>query len=52
MFFLILLNQGLNAHNCPLSAIPTGEKTVGGELEKWQLNIELCLKYLRIAGTD
>jgi epoxyqueuosine reductase QueG len=40
------------AVNCPSNAIPHGEKVdVRGTL-KWQLEIERCYHYWRLAGTD
>lgn len=40
------------ALNCPSRAIPDGDKTDIRGVEKWQLNIEQCLLYWRMAGTD
>ncbi len=40
------------AENCPSSAIPTGAKTTVRGVEKWQLNIQSCHRYWRVAGTD
>lgn len=40
------------AHNCPSGAIPKEEKEVVRGVEKWQINIEKCLHYWRVAGTD
>ena len=40
------------AYNCPSGAIPLGgEESVRG-VKKWQLEIEKCLHYWRVAGTD
>jgi len=40
------------ADNCPSSAIPKkGASTVRG-IEKWPLNVERCLHYWRVIGTD
>jgi len=40
------------SHNCPLGAIPKdGKKMVRG-VEKWRIDIEKCLHYWRVAGTD
>ena len=38
--------------NCPSKAIPDGDKTIVRGVEKWQLNIEQCIYYWRLAGTD
>lgn len=38
--------------NCPAAAIPDGEKTTVRGAEKWLLNVEQCLWYWRLAGTD
>ncbi len=40
------------AVNCPSGAIPQGDKTSVRGAEKWQLNIEKCIRYWRILGTD
>jgi ferredoxin len=40
------------AVNCPSGAIPYGDKTEQRGVMKWQLNIEKCIKYWRILGTD
>jgi len=40
------------AINCPSGAITTGDKTEVRGVKKWQLNIEPCLRYWRIIGTD
>jgi len=40
------------ADNCPSAAIPSGEKTNVKGVEKWQLNVEQCLYYWRLIGTD
>ncbi len=40
------------AVNCPSSAIPRGDPTIIRGVRKWQLDIERCLWYWRVAGTD
>lgn len=40
------------AINCPSGAIPYGDKTEVRGVMKWQLNIEKCIRYWRILGTD
>jgi reductive dehalogenase len=40
------------ARNCPSGAIPRGGKTLVRGVEKWQLDIERCLHYWRVLGTD
>jgi len=40
------------ADNCPSHAIPYEGKTNVRGMEKWQLNMEQCLRYWRIIGTD
>jgi len=40
------------AENCPSAAIPRGGKTTVRGVEKWQLNVEQCLWFWRVAGTD
>lgn len=40
------------AVNCPSDAIPYGDKTDERGVLKWQLNIEKCIRYWRILGTD
>ncbi|RKX26209.1 MAG: hypothetical protein DRP45_04085 [Candidatus Zixiibacteriota bacterium] len=40
------------ADNCPSGAIPHGGKTTVRGAEKWQLNVEQCLRFWRVAGTD
>ncbi len=40
------------AENCPSAAIPHGGKTMIRGVEKWQISVEKCLRYWRIAGTD
>jgi len=40
------------AENCPSTAIPHGDKTTVRGVEKWQLDVEQCLRYWRLAGTD
>jgi reductive dehalogenase len=40
------------ADNCPSHAIPFEGKTTVRGVEKWQLNIENCITYWRVGGTD
>jgi len=40
------------AENCPSGAILKGDKEWVRGVKKWQLNIEKCIRYWRIAGTD
>jgi ferredoxin len=40
------------AVNCPPGAIPKGFKTTVRSVEKWQLDIERCIRYWRTIGTD
>jgi len=40
------------ARNCPVQAIPFGEKTKENGVLKWVLNREECYKFWRKAGTD
>lgn len=40
------------ATNCPSKAIPDGEKCTVRGVEKWLLDMEKCLWYWRVAGTD
>lgn len=40
------------ATNCPSKAIPAGGKVNVRGVEKWQLDVERCLWYWRVAGTD
>jgi reductive dehalogenase len=40
------------AVNCPSGAIPKGDKSIVRGTEKWQLNIEKCITYWRICGSD
>jgi len=40
------------AVNCPSGAIPHGDKVEERGVLKWQLNIEKCIRYWRILGTD
>ncbi|UCC79851.1 MAG: 4Fe-4S dicluster domain-containing protein [Candidatus Zixiibacteriota bacterium] len=40
------------AVNCPSGAIPYKEKVSVRGVKKWQLNIEKCISYWRILGTD
>ena len=40
------------ADNCPSAAIPRGQKTTVRGVQKWPLDVEQCLRYWRLAGTD
>ena len=40
------------ATNCPSRAIPDGDKCEVRGVEKWLLDMEKCLWYWRVAGTD
>lgn len=40
------------ADNCPSRAIPSGDKIDVRGVEKWQLDIDKCIYYWRVAGTD
>jgi reductive dehalogenase len=40
------------ADNCPSGAIPPGGKETVRGVEKWRLNIEKCMHYWRVIGTD
>ncbi|MFZ5981509.1 MAG: 4Fe-4S dicluster domain-containing protein [Candidatus Zixiibacteriota bacterium] len=40
------------AVNCPSGAIPSGDKTNVRGVEKWQIDIERCIFYWRVIGTD
>lgn len=40
------------AKNCPSAAIPHDDKTTVRGVQKWHLNVEQCLWYWRLAGTD
>ena len=40
------------AVNCPPRAIPEGAATVVRGVRKWQLDVERCLHYWRVVGTD
>jgi len=40
------------SENCPSKAIPYNDKTIVRGVEKWELNIEQCLRYWRLVGTD
>jgi len=40
------------AENCPSGAIPDGKKVNVRGVEKWPLNVEQCLHYWRMIGTD
>lgn len=37
---------------CPSGSIPAGEKSVVRGIEKWPLEVESCLHYWRVAGSD
>ena len=40
------------AVNCPSRAIPLGDRVDVRGLPKWQLDVERCITYWRLAGTD
>jgi len=40
------------AINCPSGAIPSGPRSTVRGVEKWPLDIEQCLRYWRLVGTD
>ena len=40
------------AANCPSKSIPASGKTEVRGVEKWQLDMETCLRYWRVIGTD
>jgi ferredoxin len=40
------------AENCPIGAIPTGDKVESNGLKKWKLDEEKCYRYWHAAGTD
>lgn len=40
------------AEVCPSESIPKGRKTIVRGVEKWPLNVETCLNYWRVIGTD
>lgn len=40
------------ADNCPSQAIPAGDKIEVRGVDKWQLDIDKCIHYWRVAGTD
>ena len=40
------------ATSCPSGAIPRGLPTVVRGVKKWPLNVEQCLRYWRLIGTD
>lgn len=40
------------AENCPISAIPAGEKVVHNGIKKWKLDEERCYRYWHAVGTD
>ncbi len=40
------------AMNCPSSSIPSGKPSIVRGVEKWPLNVESCLRFWRIIGTD
>jgi len=40
------------ANHCPSAAIPKGGKTTVRGVEKWLMNVEHCIRYWRVLGTD
>ena len=40
------------AENCPIGAIPTGDKVEFNGLKKWKLDEEKCYRYWHAVGTD
>lgn len=38
--------------NCPSAAIPLSGPTIANGVNKWPLNIEQCIRYWRLIGTD
>ncbi len=40
------------AENCPIGAIPTGDKTEFNGIKKWKLDAEKCYRYWHAVGTD
>jgi len=40
------------ADNCPSKAIPFENKSTVRGVEKWEIDVEQCLRYWRLAGTD
>ncbi len=40
------------AANCPSAAIPKGAMSTVLGVDKWPLNVERCVRYWRLAGTD
>lgn len=55
------VNQGIQAfcevcktcaEDCPIGAIPHGDKTTHNGVRKWKLDEEKCYRYWKAAGTD
>jgi epoxyqueuosine reductase QueG len=40
------------AVNCPSAAIPQGSATMSNGVMRWPLNVEACIRYWRLVGTD
>ncbi len=40
------------ATNCPSGAIPYDDRAISRGINKWPLNVEKCLTYWRLVGTD
>jgi len=40
------------AVNCPSAAIPDGDRSTVRGINKWPLNVERCITYWRLIGTD
>jgi len=40
------------ATNCPVAAIPAGERTAVGEGLRWAIDSERCFRYWNLVGTD
>ena len=40
------------ADNCPVGAIPGGDRTVMGHGRRWKINDETCYRYWNAVGTD
>lgn len=40
------------AENCPIGAIPHGDKAVFNGIRKWKLDEEMCYRYWHAVGTD
>ncbi len=40
------------AQECPIGAIPTGEKTLFNGIRKWKLDEQKCYRYWQAVGTD